>query len=365
MTYCFAWKYQDAVFLIADTLVTQSFPADRHMTSTGEIQRQVCRSEFVHERLLKVREIKAGTAVAFAGDVQLAIAITDFIQENIGNVTVPADVCRMVEASFGPFVTGRDVEILLIDAAGDGRCLIAKWDTNDGYREEAQCAHIGSLASDQAHRIEELFRRLMADKSPSKVAMLLAGLAFVISLSRHEDLIRQYVGGMVCGLWVQRAKTNWQDDLVIVFHKSGSIDGRVSMHVREGIVYINSTYHGTEGTVLIGERQGIRADELVRIWRERHFSYLKDYLGVHFTTCTRWLFIDLDRQVPLVFVVHGRLEQAKANLRIERAEEGYRVIMDSDLASTLRRDAPSAGPELRIVEAANLEESVPDGMYRS
>jgi hypothetical protein len=38
VTYCFAWKYQHAAFLIADTLVMQSVPApaDCPMISLGE-----------------------------------------------------------------------------------------------------------------------------------------------------------------------------------------------------------------------------------------------------------------------------------------------------------------------------------------
>ena len=365
MTYCFAWKYQDAVFLLADTLVTQSVPTDRSTTSTGEPHRQIGRDKFVHEGLIKLRELKEGAAVAIAGDVQLALAITDFIQDNIEIVQRAVDVIPIVEASFGPFDPARGVQILLIQATEDGECAITKWDTQDGRQDAAHCAYIGSLAPEQADRMTDLFQRLIADQKPSKEAMLLAGMAFVNSLSQHEDIIAQGVGGIVCGLRVQRGKTLWPDDLVIVHHRDGfsSIEGRISVHAREGIVCVNSTYHGTTGTVLANMHAGVRTTDLMQPWMRQWAPYLKDYLSKHFTTCTRWLFINLDHQAPLVFVVHARLEQASDNLRIARKENGdYNFTLGSELAKALRREAPSVGPDLRIVEVINPTEALPDGM---
>jgi hypothetical protein len=332
MTYCFAWKYQDAVFLIADTLVTQNIPADadRATTSLGEPHRQLGPNEFVQERQLKLRELKKGVVVAFAGNVQLAIAITDFMQDNISRVKRAVDVFEMVKASFGPFNQSRGVQILLVQGSEDGECAITKWDTDGNCEDAAHHAYIGSLAPEQADRMANLFRRLVAGESPSKEAMLLAGMAFVESLSQHEDLIAQHVGGVVCGLRVQRAKTIWPGDLIVVHHKDNfsSVAGRVSVHVREQIVYINSTYHGTIGTVLINEHSSVRTEDLIRSWNKRWFPFLKDFLSKHFTDCTRWLFINLDRQVPLVFVVHGRLQEAADNLRIVLKKNG-----DCDLVS--------------------------------
>lgn len=365
MTYCFAWKYQDAVFLIADTLVTQNIPADRSTTSVGEPHRQLRLNRFVQERQLKFREIKEGIVVAIAGNVQLALEITDFIQDNIYSVERAADVFAKVETSFGPFDPARGVQILLIQGVEDGECAITRWDAQDGRQDASRWAYIGSLAPEQADRMADLFQRLMADQKPSKEAMLLAGMAFVDSLSRHEDLIAQGVGGVVCGLRVQRAKTIWPDDLIIVYHRDGlsSVDGRISLHAREGIVCINSTYHGTIGTIFANKHATVRKADLMQAWSKQWVLYLKDYLSKHFTTCTRWLFINLDRQVPLVFVVHGRLEQASNNLRIARKEDGdYAFTLGSDLANALLCEAASTGPELRIVEAVNFEEALPDGM---
>lgn len=367
MTYCFAWKYQDAVFLIADTLVTQGVPApaDRPATSTGEPHRQVGKNKFVHERQLKFRSLKGGVAVAIAGDVHLALAITDFMEDHIETVDSAADLLPLVNASFGPFENDRVVELLVVQGTADGRTAITKWDTLGVREEAAHCAYIGSMPSEQAERMADLFQRLIADRKPSKRAMLLAGIAFVQSLSKHEDLIEKYVGGVVCGLRVQRGRTIWPGDLVIVHHRDGmtSFDGRISLHAREGIVCLNSTYHGRIGTVLVNTHERVRTNKLMQAWSKRWVPYLKNYLSKHFTTCARWLFINLDRQVPLVFVVHGRVGRAAQHLRIKRKPKGdYDFTFGPELVELLQRLATSDGPELRILEAFDPTQPLPDGM---
>jgi len=355
--------------LIADTLVTQGAPApaDRPATSTGEPHRQVGENKFVHERLLKFRALKAGIAVAIAGDVQLALGITDFMEDHVGTVESAADLLPKVEASFGPFDPRRQVQLLIIQGTRDGGTAITKWDTQGGRDDTAHYAYIGSMPTEQAERMADLFRRLIADRQPSKRAMLLAGMAFVQSLSKHEDLIEKYVGGVVCGLRVQRARTIWPGDLVIVHHRDDmtSVDGRISVHAREGIVCLNSTYHGRIGTVLVNKHETVHMGKLQQAWSKRWVPYLKDYLSKHFTTCVRWLFINLDRQAPLVFVVHGRLDRASKHLRItKRPRGGYDFTFDSELAEMLQRRAPSDAPDLRILEAIDPSQPLPNGMVQ-
>ena len=371
MTYCFAWKYQDAVCLLADTLVTQCIPAGPSTTSMGEPHRQLGRDQFVQERQLKIRELKDGVVVAIAGDVQIAHAITDFMQDNIDRVKGEgvAAVLSMVETSLGPFDSARLVEILVIQGTEDGECAITKWDTQSRREDAARWAYIGSLAREHVNRMADLFLRLIADQhqKPSKEAMLLAGMAFVISLSKHEDLIAQYIGGVVCGLRVQRGKTIWPDDLIIVQHRDGfkSIEGRISVHAREGTVCINSTYHGATGSIFVNKHSDTRIADVMRDWNQKWLPYLKDYLGKHFKTCTRWLFINLDRQVPLVFVVHGHMEQAKNMLHFESKRNGdYAFVMGSELSKIVLREAPSVGPDLRILEVV-IGEALPDGMIQT
>jgi hypothetical protein len=333
----------------------------------GEPHRQLSPTAFIHERQLKFREIAEGTVVAIAGDGPLALTMTDFIEDHIRRLEKPADVFPLVEATFGPFHPARRVQILLIQGTVDGDSTIIKWDTHGGREDATHWAHIGSLAPERVNQMATLFQRIVAERGPSKDAMLLAGMAFVMSKSQHNDLIRENVGGIVCGVRVQRGKTIWPDDLVIVQHRRGTqllTDGRISLHARRGIVYINSTHHSGSGTVLMNAHSSVRTADLMDEWHRESWPYLRGYLREHFTTCTRWLFINLDHDVPLVFVVHGRLEETSGNLRFMPVEKGgHTVVLDGDLAKTMQREIPSSGGgELRILEWVDFSKPLPDGI---
>jgi hypothetical protein len=366
MTYCFAWKYQDAVCLIADTLVTQGVPApaDSPMTSLGEPHRQLGK-DFVHERLLKIRELKDGVAVALAGDVQLAFKIIDFIEDHIKAVDRAADLLSMIGTSMGPFEEDRYVQLLLVQGAKDGEPLITKWDTLGKQENAANAAYIGSLPPAQADRMGDLFQRLIADKSPSKDAMLLAGMAYVESLSMHEDLIEYHVGGVVCGLRVQRGETIWPGDIMVVQHRDdfSSLDGQISVHAREGIVCINSTHLGSTASILVNKHESMDTDDEMHGWISRWFPYLREYLKDHFITCTRWLFLNLDRQVSTTFVAHLGIEKAGRLLRITQNDKGeHSIQLGSELLEMLKRTSLADRPDLRILDAIELSEPRPDGM---
>lgn len=368
MTYCFAWKYQDTVCLIADTLVTHVMPApvDSPVTSLGEPHKQLGADEFVQERLLKIRELKGGIATAYAGDVGLALAITDFIEDNIHAVANAADILPSVLISMGPFDPDQYVQLLIVQSTTEGKCTITNWDTLGNCEDGANSAYIGSLPPEMAYRMEDLFQQLIANEAPSKDSMVLAGMAHVISMSTHEDIINQNVGGMVCGLRVQRGKTIWPDDVMVVQHKGdlSSFGGRISVHAREGTVCINSTHLGSMGSILINKHKSISIKELMQTWEEQWAPYLLGYLKGHFTTCTRWLFINLDRHICLVFVVHGELAQASDNLGITPIGHGeYSFQVGGDLLKILMRAPPAnGGPDLRFVEVIDFAKPRPDGM---
>src|SRR5262249_6698333 len=123
MTYCAGWKYEDSVFLIADTVATKpSRPSTSH-SSFGELHAEV-RGEHVEESLLKLVPISPGTTVAFAGDVRLAREVIEFLKDNYKD-TIPIErLFSSVTTSLGPFEPTRAVEVLLASSKSPGdSCL--------------------------------------------------------------------------------------------------------------------------------------------------------------------------------------------------------------------------------------------------
>lgn len=328
--------------------------------------KQLGADDFVQERLLKIRELNGGIAIAYAGDVGLALSITDFIEDNIKAGANAADILQAVQNSMGPFDSKRLVQFLIVQSSTEGECTITRWDTLGNCEDIPDSAYIGSLPPEMAHRMAELFQGLIANETPSKDSMVLAGMAHVISMSTHEDIINQNVGGMVCGLRVQRGKTIWPDDVMVVQHKGdlSAFGGRMSVHVREGTVCINSTHLGSTGSILVNKHESVSTTELMQTWNEQWVPYLVDYLKEHFTTCTRWLFINLDHHICLVFTVHGELSQASNNLGIKSVGNGeYSFQIGADLRKGLMLAPPAnGGPGLRFVEVIDFAKPRPDGM---
>lgn len=365
MTYCFAWKYQNSVFLIADTLVTQGTPADLQVTNMNEPQCQLAPNEFVEERLLKIRELKEGVAVAISGDIRLAFEITDFMREHIDTVGEVADLFPMVEASFGPFDPILRVQILVVEAVDHGECTIGRWDSQVGYEIAPISSYIGSLPQRFADVIANLILRLQLDW-PSKEAILYSGIALVESYGQCEDLVSQNVGGVVCGLRVQESRTIWMEDVITVLYKDDhTFDGMVSVHVRDGNLCINSTFRGVEGTILVNKSATAHSIAEMRAWGDRWLPFLRDYLSEHFMMCNRWLFINRDRLLSVVFLVHTTLDKVEHELRITRSANGdVNFEFRNELSDALWR-AAAVYPMLRVMERMDPAVPRPDGLGRA
>lgn len=350
MTYCLAWKHREAVYLIADTLVTQGAPAARQSTSLGEPQVQVAAHDFVEERLLKLEELKAGTAVAIAGEIRLAHDIVEFMRDHIGAAGSCAALWPAVNATFGPFDPHRHVAILAVESVDGNSPTITRWDSDRGNEYAQSCAWIGSLPPDPAGRIAGHVLDL-AQYPCSTEAMLLSTIATVQLLSHHEEFIRSGVGGVVCGLRVEAGATRWLEDFVSAFYDDdGALDGLVSVHVREGALAINSTYHGDEGSVFTRKRASAASIEEAKAWCTQWLPYLRNYLNGHVATCARWVFINRSRPLVTVFLAHANVaDQIAKHLGIRIEGEQLTFTFSPEVTARLFEPQRSY-PKVRVIE---------------
>jgi hypothetical protein len=100
MTCCAGWKHADSIFLLADAAVTKPSRPTSPYSSFAELHAEV-RGEHVEESLLKLAPIAPGTAVAFAGNVQLAREVIEFLKSNYRDVMPIDQLFSSVTASFG------------------------------------------------------------------------------------------------------------------------------------------------------------------------------------------------------------------------------------------------------------------------
>ncbi|MEH2056517.1 MAG: hypothetical protein V7K97_10250 [Nostoc sp.] len=244
MTYCFAWKYGDSIYLLGDTAATKSsLPTFSH-SSFGQLHDKV-RSQYVEESLLKILPIAADTAIAFSGDVQLATAIIEFLKENFCSAETFVDLFRKVNASLGPFDPKRPVKLLLAHAPSNGDPKLIHWDSQHGLdSNQFDYYTIGSLTSYHAALTPQVLSVLVNRKLASDRILPII-IAIVQSYGIHSNIIEQNVGGIIFGLRVCNGEIIWQEHTNFVLYNSTAEKFEtldfISAFVRDDVLVVNSS----------------------------------------------------------------------------------------------------------------------------
>ncbi len=242
MTYCAGWKYSNSVYLFADTAVTKNSPPTTTHSSFGELHAQV-RGEHVEESLLKIVPLSDGTAVAFAGDVQLATSIIEFLCENLAaNANSLRVLLSLVTTSLGPFSRDREVELLLATSNSLGESQLLYWNTVSGLDTAGSDYYqIGSLTSYHSALTPQVLSLLVTGNlAPDRLLSVLT--AVVQSYGVHDNLIEQNIGGLIFGLRTHAGHIMWQEDTNFVLYDPQVMSPIwVSAFVRDNVVVLNSS----------------------------------------------------------------------------------------------------------------------------
>jgi len=267
MTYCAGWKHSNSVYLLADSAVTKPDVPRTPTSSFGESHRQV-RDEHVEEALLKLVPIGMGSAVAYAGDVQLAARMIEFLRENIHLAESGSGLLGMLTASFGPFDSARPVELLLAIAEQDKPIELIHWDSiTTLVSVGANYYQIGSLTSYHASLTPEFLARLINGSVPGERALAII-IALVQSYGIHDNLIDQNIGGLIFGLRCTDGVIHWQEDTNFVIHNFDlSTTTFVSAFARDDAVVVNSS--ATNDTrIFMHSANTLSPNEWIERWRD-------------------------------------------------------------------------------------------------
>ncbi len=168
--------------------------------------------------LLKLVPIGAGSAVAFAGDVQIAAQMIHFLKENLSHVDSGEKLLAQLTASLGPFDPVRPVELIIAITSQGAPAELIRWDSISCQSSaDSDYYQIGSLASYHSALTPEFLARLLRGNVPSE-RVLPAITALVQSYGVHDNLIDQNIGGLIFGLFCTDGATHWQEDTNFVIH---------------------------------------------------------------------------------------------------------------------------------------------------
>lgn len=240
MTYCAGWIYKNSVYLLADTAATKALAPYHPRSSFGERHAKVG-ADHVEESLLKLVPIADGAAIAFAGDVQIASAICDFLRDAYDESAPAEAIFEQMSATVGPFDLQRPVELLLAMSTGDNVSL-DRWDTINGLdRSNSSFYQLGSLTSFHASLTPSILSVLTRGNVEADRLLALAA-AVVQSYGVNDNLIDQNIGGLIFGLRISGGHVTWQEDTsYLVYGSSMAEVNYVSAFARDDVLIVSSS----------------------------------------------------------------------------------------------------------------------------
>jgi len=298
MTYCAGWKYNNTVFLLADTAVTKGVKPITTHSSFGELHAEV-RGEHVEESLLKLVPIGAGSVVAFAGDVELAGRCLNFLRDNQTFAQSNTDLLNLLTRSMGPFSSDRGVALILASSKSDGSCELSRWSTTDGLDESGSDFYaIGSLTSYHA-ALTPKFLSIFASGGLDSERILPIMTAIVQSYGVHDNLIDLNVGGLIFGIQTSRGVAAWQHDTNYVLYDPTSQEfvqrALVSAIARDEALIVSSSL-SNDTRVFAHSTSSPSAEVLNEQWLATRKSELDGGSSRY------WIFISTSRKVITIII---------------------------------------------------------------
>ncbi len=331
MTYCAGWKYSNFVYLFADTAVTKNSPPIAMYSSFGEFHAQV-RGKYVEESLLKIVPLSDGIAVAFAGDVQLATHIIEFLRENMeANASDLKSLLSLVTTSLGPFSREREVKLLLASSDQLREPQLLCWNTVSGLdTSESDFHQIGSLTSYHSDLTPQVLSLLAGGKlAPDRLLSVLT--AVVQSYGVHDNLIEQNIGGLIFGLRTHAGQIIWQEDTnYVLYNPQIKKPIWISAFVRDNVVVLNSSQ--TNEIRCLAHSVSTAS---IQTWSDKWQDYVKSHLEKD--QYRYWIFISTQGKV-ITIIRRDNLNEDSRYVLLKKTGDGeFDIKISEQLMSLLQQ----------------------------
>lgn len=247
MTYCFAWKTSDAVFLAADSAVSSTVPVENsEVTSFGE---KTIREEgrHVYEGALKIFRL-ADAVLTFTGDAGIGHTFVRKVATHLkagtpfseafkyGASSICAPPLQPAIRAIGGYFTDDSPHLIVFNAIGSGEFSenenLVQFGLRDMYREQvaALIMHLDRDIADSRDRLACI-------------------IGFCQSVGVRDYLLEQGVGGPFCGAFVSKTGFEWLPDMSFHMLSGRPMRGEsfdqgegVASVIRDDIFFVGSTH---------------------------------------------------------------------------------------------------------------------------
>ncbi|MBL1140792.1 MAG: hypothetical protein HND53_02060 [Proteobacteria bacterium] len=227
MTFCFAWKNDKAVFLVADSAVTvfsEQSSVNEQCSSFGE---PVVSNKniSIYDGALKILKIYANCAVAIAGDSDSAYNIYDFLYENYEEgINLNALISLMAKSNL-PLEKGKSVSLIIARLENNKPELIL-WESekSETIYSNQNYFHIGKTIYDFtgfAKTSVDMFRKPIKGVIFDNSRILNSVIAIYQALVIFCQTMQEGVGGLINGLMIDSEGVKWNSDTEYMLYEHG------------------------------------------------------------------------------------------------------------------------------------------------
>ncbi|QFF98813.1 hypothetical protein PB01_08185 [Psychrobacillus glaciei] len=316
MTYCFAWKADDEIYIVADSLTSSEnndLEVEADYSSMGEKYGEY-NSRFVAETDIKIY-IKDNYVIAFSGYL---------------------DTYEEIKSKLNLMVGLPDDQIIsyLMEIVSDGELILAihQKDNNKLFvlnkREVKEITNYISIGSGRAiGMLDDLMKRFsktfpdfkdetIDDKPRKKIS---AATAYLQMISLKNNFLEHGVGGTICGVCIYDNKIEWNDDLLYFFYDENFKNKKlINMIIRNNNILTGSDFTGLTKLFRFPEVDDkldeVSMRKLVRSMHKNMSSHIPRYIVFYSTDLNNIYFYDTHRKTQTSLV---RMFQRRSSGKIK------------------------------------------------
>ncbi|MFE4123167.1 hypothetical protein [Priestia sp. YIM B13486] len=305
MTYCFGWKSDDEVYIVADSLTSSksetSFEKEVTLSSMGEAYGEY-NSYFIAETDTKIH-IKNNIVVAFAGEMNTF----EEVKTNLD----------LMEG----YLSFKEIMNSLVGMIGKSELIVGiKHEKNTlyylnshGFKEVGDYIAIGSgnKVPDLNNLMQE-FTVTYPEPSYEPRKKLSAATAYLQMLSIKNNFLNYGVGGTICGICIHK-EIEWTDDLLYFFYDENFEERNlINVIIRKNSIVTGSDFTGLSKLFKYAEMNETELRKMSGFIHKCISSYTPRYIVFYSTEFNNIYFCDIykHRYTDLVRMFYRRGHKA-------------------------------------------------------
>lgn len=303
MTYCFAWKTEDEIYIVADSVTSskkQDIELEADYSSMGEKYGEYD-SHFIAETDTKIY-VKDNIILAFSGGVNTYEEI-----KNLVEVSSSLTIDQLIVYIQG-IISNSEI-ILAIKQINNNQLFVIN---ANAVREVLDYVSIGSgknikrldsMLIEFFNTFPDLEDELIEDKPRKKIS---AATAYLQMNSLKNNYLKYGVGGVICGICIYDNKIEWNDDLLYFFYDENFENKKlINVLIRNNNILTGSDFTGLTKLFRVSERNKLTDVQIRKLYRTIHkdmASHIPRYIVFYSFELNNIFFYDTHKETQTSLV---------------------------------------------------------------